>query len=166
MEEDFLSNSKIKVFQAIIVLLLFFQICAQKIKTCQNGIDLTNKTCFNNLIKLDNYTAGQFEKDKDGNMFLLYSNSIMKAKRLFYGLKNNGRNYFEENAHKEIQLSPIEYAEERAESRIIFISIDGNNKQYLLSTSSGDPELTLAELYELNENTITTFSKRTKDFLI
>ena len=69
-----------------------------------NGDKITEESCFNNLIIIQNYyRAGQFVTDKKGNMFILYSNdeSGKTEYRLFYGLKKDGRNYFEnDNAHK------------------------------------------------------------------
>ena len=118
-----------------------------------------------NLIHLDNYSSGQFAGDKNGNMFILYSgsNSDNKANMTFYGLKKDGTNYFSDGFQKVIQIIPEGSAEGRNESRIIFIS-PPEDKQYLFSTSAGEPSLTLTELYNVGENEITSSSKNTKDF--
>ena len=151
--KDLLKSSKIKFFQIAITILLLFQISSEE-SSCSNANSLTDSNCFNNLIKLNNYRSGQFEKDKEGSMFILYSNSITKSKRLFYSLKKNGNNYFEEGYQKEIQITPPDSNAERDESKIIFVSIDGNDKQYLFSTSAGYPQSTLVELYGIEENRI------------
>ena len=64
-------------------------------------------------------------------MFILYSNSFTKSKRLFYGLKENGNNYFEEGYQKEIQIATPDSNAERDESQIIFVSVEGSDNQYL-----------------------------------
>ena len=158
--------SQIKAIQMIIILLLFLHINSKDISKCSIENGLTNKTCFNNLIHLDNYSSGQFAGDKNGNMFILYSgsNSDNKANRTFYVLKKDGTNYFSDGFQKVIQIIPEGSAEGRNESRIIFIS-PPEDKQYLFSTSAGEPSLTLTELYNIGENEITSSSsKNTKDF--
>ena len=148
---------KIKMSQITIIMILFLRITSSDISNCQNEEDsLTTSACFNNIIKLDNYRAGQFVEDKDGNMFILYSHSINKEKRLFYGLKRNGINYFEEGVKIETQIDFSGYNGERDGARVIFVNInlDGTNKQYLFSISAGDPANSLAELYEIKENGI------------
>ena len=162
--KDFLLSSKIKIIQIVIVNLFFLQITSDIISTCSNGDSLSNETCFNNLIKIDNYRAGQFGEDKDGNLFLLYSNTVDKKKRLFYGLKNNGRNYFGESDRKEIEITPASSVLEIKESRIIFVTLS-DGKQYLFSTSAGNPHSTLAELYYIKENEINKFSNLTNNLL-
>ena len=167
--KDFLTSSKIKIIQIALMMLLFLQIASREISICNNGNDLTSSTCSNNRIELNNYRAGQFEMDKDGNMLLLYSNSINKEKRLFYGLKGDGRNFFDEGVMLETQIDYIGYSGVREGSRIIFVSLDiegGNSKQYLFSISSGSPETSLAELYEIGENGVISSSSNTiKEFL-
>ena len=87
----------------------------------------------------------------------------MKNKRLFYGLKDNGRNYFGDSEKKEIETT---ISGSREESKIIFItpkeSSDG--QQYLFSTSAGKPSETLAEFYNIGEDDIIRDSKFTNNF--
>ena len=151
--KDFFRNSKIKSIQIIIAMLLFLKIASADISSCTEGESLASETCFNNLIKIENYRAGQFGEDNQGNLFLLYSHSSVKNKRLFYGLKDNGRNYFGDSEKKEIETT---ISGSREESRIIFItpteSSDG--QQYLFSTSAGKPSETLAEFYNIGEDDI------------
>ena len=151
--KDFFRNSKIKSIQIIIAMLLFLKIASADISSCTEGESLASETCFNNLIKIENYRAGQFGEDNQGNLFLLYSHSSVKNKRLFYGLKDNGRNYFGDSEKKEIETT---ISGSREESKIIFItpkeSSDG--QQYLFSTSAGKPSETLAEFYNIGEDDI------------
>ena len=165
--KDILTSSKIKIIQTAITMLLFLQISSRDISYCNEGDSLTSSTCFNNIIKLNNYRAGQFEQDKDGNMFLLYSNSINKEKRLFYGLKSDGRNYFERGVQVETQINYSGYSGTRDGSRIIFVTIDvgGNDKQYLFTISAGNPANSLVELYEIKENGISSSSNTITNFL-
>ena len=164
--KEFFSNSKIDFLKLIII--LFLQINSIN-SSCTNGDKITDTNCFNNLIIIKNfYRAGQFVTDKKGNMFILYSNDEdgNTGKRLFYGLKNNGRNYFaNENAHKEIQTNSDEGVNARYESRIALISLESDtnqNKQYLFSTSAY--ELSITELYDIGENDISKVVKKTITF--
>lgn len=142
-------------------MLLFLKITSTDISNCNEGDSLKTATCFNNLITFNNYRAGQFEKDKNGNLFLLYSNSQETKKRLFYGITNEGWNYFENDKTKEIEIFSEGSAEKREESRIIFVT-SSSGGQYLLSTSAGDPSSTLVEYYNIGKDAISSFSKATQ----
>lgn len=159
--KDFIPSSKIKIIQISIAMLLFLKITSTDISNCNEGDSLKTATCFNNLITFNNYRAGQFEKDKNGNLFLLYSNSQETKKRLFYGITNEGWNYFENDKTKEIEISSEGSAEKREESRIIFVT-SSSGGQYLLSTSAGDPSSTLVEYYNIGKDAISSFSKATQ----
>ena len=65
-------SSKINFFNLIII--IFLRINSIN-SSCSNGDKITEESCFNNLIIIQNYyRAGQFVTDKKGNMFILYSN--------------------------------------------------------------------------------------------
>ena len=128
MSNIFLGISKFKRLLYIISLLLYIK----PISTyCSYGGSITDTICFNNLITIQkSYRVAQFATDKNGNMIIEYSNdkSGSHEYRLFYGLKKNGRNYFENNnAHKIIKIETDEAAKGRYESRILFILIRINN---------------------------------------
>ena len=162
--KDFFPNFKIKIIQIAIAMLLFLKITSYDISSCSNGQSLTDDSCFNNLIQFENYRAGQFGEDKNGNLFLLYSGTQDPKKRLFYGIKDNGRSYFAQNEKKEIDITPVGSTVQREESRIIFVT-PSDGKQYLFSTSAGYPHSTLAEMYSIGENKISSYSKLTKNVL-
>ena len=67
---------------------------------CRDNNDFSNSECFNNIIKIDSnsYRAGEFVTTQNGELIIEYSedsgNSLDNNKRLFYGLKKNGRYYF------------------------------------------------------------------------
>ena len=64
--------------------------------SCYKIYNLTNKECFNDRIILANkFRAGHFVTTKDGSLIIEYSNAGPNYLRLFYGLKKNGRYYFE-----------------------------------------------------------------------
>ena len=146
----FLNSSKFNPFLFIILL----QFYIKPVYTgCSYGGLITDTSCFNNLIIIQkNYRAAQFATDKNGNMIIEYSNDQEYANeyRLFYGLKKDGRNYFEnENALKIVKLETDEGNKGRYESRILFVSTENDinkDKQYLFSTSAYN---SLTELHDL-----------------
>jgi hypothetical protein len=158
---ELFSSSIINFLKLIIIILL--QINSIN-SSCSNGDKITNTDCFNNTIIINNYyRAGQFVTDKKGNMFILYSNDEdgKTDYRLFYGLKKDGRNYFEnDNAQKIIQTYSSNGVNARYESRIIFMSLENDanqDKQYLFSTSAYD---TLTELHDIEQGTYSVRSTR------
>ena len=99
------------------------------------------------------YRAGNFAINKNNDMIIEYS---YQNQRLFYGLKQNGRYFFnDENGNpistKEITLQNNEDTSitQRYESKNIFVSLKNDvqkDKEYLFSTSS---YTTVSELYDL-----------------
>ena len=158
--KDFLISSKFYVFQIVIIVLLFLQINTQNntISKCEREDKLTNEICFNKLIHFENFRAGQFAEDEEKNMFILYSISqgnTSQTDRLFYSLKENGRVFFNSGLTKRYSIESSEDAEERKESRIIFVKPEeDSNSTFLFSTSAGKTNETLAELYEIGNNNI------------
>ena len=154
MKSIFFINFKLNFILFITLLFLQNELVNN---SCTNGVKITDTSCFNNLIIIQNYyRAGQFATDKNGNMFIEYSNDEdgKSEYRLFYGLKKDGRNYFaNDNAHKIIQIETSESNKGRYESRILFVSLEDDidkNKQYLFSTSAYN---TLTELHDIEEGT-------------
>ena len=100
------------------------------------------------------YRAGNFAINKNNDMLIEYS---YQDKRLFYGLKQNGRYYFNDtignpSPTKEITIVNNEdpLTTPRYESKNIFISLSYDinaDKQYLFSTSS---YTTVSELYDID----------------
>ena len=147
-------NSTSKVNFLFFIIHIFLQI-KSIINQCSNGYCITSKDCFNNLIEIKKYyRAAQFATNKEGNMIIEYSNdhSGMHQYRLFYGLKKNGRNYFEnDNAHKIFQIETTESHKGRYEARNMFVYLQDDinrDKQYLFSTSSYD---TITELHDIEQ---------------
>ena len=142
----------------LILSLLFLQIeFINTTTTCSSGVAITDTNCFNNLIIIQNYfRSGQFASDKNGNMFIEYSNDEdgRSEYRLFYGLQKDGRNYFaNDNAQKIIQIETTEVDKGRYEAKNLFVSTENDinrDKQYLFTTSS---YTTLTELHDLDEGT-------------
>ena len=160
----FKTNSKLNFFLFLIQFLI--SITPSK-NACAIGNKVTNADnsgCFNNVIKTATYYRGaQFVTNKGGNMIIEYGKDHTNehAYRLFYGLKKNGRNYFEnENAHKEIKLESNLSSKGRYEARNILLYLEGDtlrDKQYLFSTSAYD---TLTELHDIEQGTYSVRSTR------
>ena len=105
----------------------------------------------------DNYISGHIAINSKGDMLIEYS---VNGKRLFYGLKQNGKYFFNNNP---ILEKPINYAEGtfRYESKNIFVNI--NNKEYLFTIGS---YTSVVELWDFNDvNNITYDIKLTSEFL-
>ena len=155
MMKDFLLSFKNKTIQKAIIILLLLQISSSDylISECNNVDSFENDNCFNGIIQLDHCITGEFSEDKYGNLFALYTADFGDEEannRLLYGFKKDGRMFFPGNPGKEYAINGG--VGEREDSQIIFLNLDENNKQYLLSTSSGSPGNTLTELYEIGEN--------------
>ena len=145
----------------IIINLCFYLILLAKIaisrcdSSCSSDTYLSDTTCFNNVINFDhlNYRSGHFASKKNGDLVIEYSGNPPIEKRLFYGLKENGRGLFNDGYIREKDL-PGDYG--RYESRNLFISLkeDTNReKEYLFSTSSYK---SLTELHDLENDEIVT----------
>ena len=125
---------------------------------CSSGTSLDDLGCFNNVIKFNhlNYRAGHFATKKNSDLVIEYSGHPPYTKRLFYGLKKNGRGLFNDGYIREKNLTG-NYG--RYESRNLFISLkDDTNreKEYLFSTSSYQ---SLTELHDLeNDNYVCKYS--------
>ena len=157
-----LNNSKLNILLFLFQFLL--RINPSK-SVCSNGNSITDtSTCFNNLIKINNYYRGaQFTTFKDGKMIIEYSRDHDNEYdyRLFYGLKKNGRSYFEnENPHKEIKLETDILTKGRYEARNILVYLEDDNareKQYLFSTSAYNSS---TELHDIEQGTYKVYKTR------
>lgn len=94
------------------------------------------------------YRAGHLAFNSQGDMIIEYS---YERDRLFFGLKQNGRYFFENNgtekATKELEIQELNDNYQRYEAQNLFISIkDINNIQYLLSISA----YYVIELFDIN----------------
>ena len=108
------------------------------------------------LFNTHEYRAGHFAFNSNGDMIIEYS---IDNYRLFYGLKNNGKYYFE-NVTKEIIIDNNGSDAKRYESKNIFVSINNTNIQYLLSIGT---HTSVTELHNIeSENYLI---KSTNDFL-
>ena len=126
----------------------------------------------NNLVIFDSqhYRAGNFAINSNGDMIVEYSNNSW---RLFYGLKKNGRYYFngtnnDETPMKEIKITNSENNDiyGRYESKNIFVSLEddyNDNKQNLFSTSSFTSVTELYNIDNLEKNDY--FIRTTSDIL-
>ena len=154
-------------FHSFLFVLLFVIIPINSI--CTKGMKINDTSCFNDLIIIKNYhRAGSFATNKKGDMIIEYSNDHegLLNKRLFYGIKKNGRYFFpNEEAYKEKEINnPVSTRNinARYEARNIFVSLEDDinkEKEYLFSTSAYE---TLTELHDLDSDSYK--SRETIDF--
>ena len=154
-------------FHSFLFVLLFVIIPINSI--CTKGMKINDTSCFNDLIIIKNYhRAGSFATNKKGDMIIEYSNDHegLLNKRLFYGIKKNGRYFFpNEEAYKEKEINnPVSTRNisARYEARNIFVSLEDDKnkeKEYLFSTSAYK---TLTELHDLDSDSYK--SRETIDF--
>ena len=126
--------------------------------SCTSGTFLSDSACFNNIINFNhlNYRAGHFASKKNGDLVAEYSGDPPKQKRLFYGLKENGRGLFNDEYIREKDL-PNNYGRYESRNLFVFLKDDTNReKEYLFSTSSYQ---SWTELHDLeNDNYINRYS--------
>lgn len=131
---------------------------------CDNIYDLSNTNCYNDVIKFDHdkFRAGHSCTNNQKNVIVEFSlNPGESNLRLLYGLKENGRYYFQgEPVYIEINTKNCVDCDNhkyrgRFESRNLFVSLNSDtskSKQYLFSMSS---YYSLAELIDVDlDNTI------------
>ena len=153
-----MKSEKCIIQEIILIIIIQFKIDIYNCINCQNGVLLENSECFNNILVINNlaYRAGHFAKKKNGDIIIEYSTT---EKRLFYGLYQNGSNYFEnENNFKEKSITGIMYKDflyqGRYESINLFVSTISDinkEKEYLFSLSSYK---TLMEIYDIENDII------------
>ena len=153
--------------------LIAFPINIVYCQNCKDIHDLSNKTCFNNIITFDhdNWRSGHASINNNGDMIIEFSLEQLESdSRLFYGLKKNGRYYFPgEPVFREIKEMNCEEAENgskykgRFESTNLFVSLSDDttkSKQYLFSMSS---KYSLVELIDI-ENNLTYYAWNSTNF--
>ena len=101
MDNQIIQTNKTKkarwLFYLIQFILSFKLIFCEDYKWCQNIINLSDKTCFNDVITFDHdkWRAGHACTNKEGNVIVEFSlNPGESEKRLFYGLNKKGRYLF------------------------------------------------------------------------
>jgi len=162
MKEHSLSKTNSKTHKKIInylfisiLLLQFSKISCDNI--CSSETDLTDTSCFNNVIYFNhyNYRSGHFAVKKNNDLVIEYSGDPPSCMRLLYGLKSNGgRGLFNDGYIKEKNLTTSN--DGRYEARNIFVSLKGDtskSNEYLFSTSS---HKTITELHDLENDSFKT----------
>ena len=118
---------------------LFFLLLFEIAKT--DKVDNYNMEIFDE----NNYMKGQFAVNSKGDVIIEYSDNDL---RLFYGIKKNGKGFFNGEYIKKLQLNN----NVRYESENIFISLKNSNNddiQYLLNFGAND---TAVELFNFEGN--------------
>ena len=128
MKKNFLKNSFIFLF--------IIQIIKVSI---EDGIDTIE------VFNQGQYLHGQFVYNSKGDMIIEYTKD--KSTRLFYGIKKNGKGFFD---GEYIKLSTFESGKNLHEFTNIFVSFNNSNddNQYLFSFGKSD---SVCELYDIED---------------
>ena len=162
-----LIDFKMRLFERknFMIFLFFLIINLQSISSsyseCQSNPTFNNKKCFNNIFKFDNkrIKPGQISTTKNDDLIIEFSEKDNPNLRSFYGLKNDGTNYFKdangilEYNLTEVNINGTEDYVGRGETNNLIISLENeNNKnnQYLFSVNLYKSNI---ELHDLNSVT-------------
>ena len=136
---------------------------------CKSNPTLNNEKCFNNLHIFNHkkIRAGHFATTKNGDLIAEFSVDDEENSRIFYGLKNNGENYFtSENGLFEYTL-PVTVLDDnvyyfrRYDSINYFVNIGEEGNEYLFSIN---PYKSFVELQDLKSEHNTRYTWTIKDF--
>ena len=142
-----------KHFLAIILLLFLFngslgQIGALNKNTCKDNPKLNNAECFTYVIQFENYRSGKSVISSKNNLIIEYSRNSNHSERLFYGIKPDGYNYFQNDSFiKVINLTDDGLGLPRYES-VNYIVIE-EEEEYLCSSSISCNEMYKIETIEM-----------------
>ena len=97
------SRTKHFIFITLLFILFDFFYC----NDCNSGIDLSNSVCFNGIIYFNhkNFRAGHFAENKNRDLIVEYSGDPQTESRLFFGLKRDGRGFFNDGYIREKDLT-------------------------------------------------------------
>ena len=170
-----LMNMKIKISE-INIILIFLLLKLLKINCedieCKKNHSLFYTKCFNNLLLFNNrkYRSGHFASNKNGDLIIEFSGENNDNYRLFYGLKYDGRYYFEnEQPTYEFQINGAKNSEQSAdtyygryESNNLFVSLNNNeDNEYLFSVSSHQ---SVVELHNISSDDCSHLTWTSKSF--
>ena len=129
-----------------------------KEKTCKIDNDIVKTQYLNNInfIGDENYKYVNFAMFSNGDMILETTNNPGTKKRMFYGIKKDGREFFYKD-NKWSNKYTIEGEDIRHEAEIFVVKINGkigeenNGKEYLVSIAKKNH---YAELYDFDNDKI------------
>ena len=170
MHKNFFNFKSKNIFNSLSIFLFILKINLLFCKSCKGITDLTDIGCFNSVIMFNHqhYRAGHGATNDNGDTIFEFSVDDVYSKRLFYGLKKNGRYYFPgEPVFKEFDITDKNDTSNsnnlgRLESYNLFVHTqneDEQNKQYLFSISSYE---SLVELHDIESGEYQTV--QTKKF--
>jgi hypothetical protein len=121
-----------------------------------------NKSIINKAIFFEkNFRYLSFASYSNGDMIFSSTANPNSEKRIFYGIKKNGRPFFKNETSYFYSMSKIGASgEEKFESDSLVIKLsDGSEKEYLISTGKGN---SYAEIYDFENNE--TYKKSMDNF--
>ena len=160
-----LIDFKMRLFERknFMIFLFFLIIELQSISgsylECQSNPAFNNKKCFNNIFKFENkrIKPGHFSSTKNNDLIIKFSEKDNPNLRSFFGLKNDGTNYFQNpNGILEFNLTGVningteDYVGRGETKNLIFSFENDENNQYLFSVNLYK---SIIELHDLNSET-------------
>ena len=158
-------QQRIKIITIYITFISFLSIF--KILNCQydcSSAPITNINCLNNVLKFNNkkYKAGTFAKNKNGDIFIEFSeDNEISSSRLFYGLTKGGKYFFSNQSFtKELNINIDKISTDYGfyndygiyNSLNLFASLKNDpnkDNQYLFSINSF---YSIVELFNINDS--------------
>ena len=121
------------------------EICEENEENCSIDNSIIKMQWLNNIYIFNEYhfRYGSFALNNNGDLIIEYS---YKNKRIFFGLKKNGKYYFDDNSTKIIEFENENYV--RKHSKLIFVTNNNNQEQYLFSIGY---ENSITELYDIED---------------
>ena len=135
---------------------------------CEIANPIIKTQRLNNIISFGekNYRFLAFGTYSNGNMIIETTSCLKSRKRIFYGLKKNGKPFFKNNITNEetsfysINVKSDNYYQLEIDGLVIKLSGETNNgKEYFFSMSKLQG---LVEIFDFDNNTV--YSKQIKDF--
>ena len=141
---------------------------------CKNDASFSNSNCFTQIFTFDHtkLRGGQFYTNHNGDLIIEYRDDSFPNKRIFYGIKKDGSNFFPtENGFFEytiegLNLEETETCIKKHDSMSYFVLIpdeeDNSEKEYLFTIN---PFKNFVELQDLKSEGNTRYTWELKSFL-
>ena len=141
---------------------------------CKSDASLNNRNCFTQIFTFDHtkLRGGQFYTNQNGDLIIEYRDDTFPNKRIFYGIKQEGGNFFPtENGFFEYNIEGLTLDESKNctrkhDSMSYFVLIpdeeDNSEKEYLFTVN---PFKSFVELQDLKSEGNTRYTWELKSFI-